>query len=286
MSFRQTSISHTGAITIIALLGLMIPARALAQDSPAGPRESKPASAAYAKALATFVNGQGMVDYRALKAEREHLDSYTQWLAQFDPNDYEKLTTEERIAFWINAYNGLTLQSIIDRYPVQKSTEGFPANSIRQIPGVWDKKKHAIMGAKLTLDEIEHERLRKEFDEPRIHMALVCAAHGCPSLRNEPYVGARLDAQLDDQSKKFFSHPKKFRIDRDRNTVYLSAIFQWFGSDFAEKHKTDRFQQAPEDARPVLAFALRHLSDEEAEYLGTQNYSVDYLEYDWSLNEQ
>ena len=139
------------------------------------------------------------------------------------------------IAFWINAYNSLTLVAIIDHYPIKPTVVRslvVPQNSILQIPGVWTKLKFPMMGGEVTLDSIEHENLRPNFNEPRIHMALVCAAMGCPRLLNRPYDAHELDSQLDNQTMIFLSNPKKFRIDKESNSVYLSSIFKWFGEDF------------------------------------------------------
>jgi hypothetical protein len=249
-----------------------------------------PADEAYADLLTKHASPKGMVDYKALKANRQELDHYVRSLAGLDPKAYEEWSDEEKIAFWINAYNGLTLKVIIDHYPIKTggliASLRFPEASIRQIPGVWDRIRHVVMGQPMTLDEIEHEVLRKRFDEPRIHMALVCAAMGCPPLRNEPYAGGRLDAQLNDQTRMFLSDPDKFRIDRRANRVYLSSIFKWFDEDFARKYATSEFQQVSAGLRPVLNFISRHVDPEDARYLKDQSYSVNYLDYDWSLNEE
>lgn len=245
---------------------------------------------AYRTVLSERVNDKGLVDYRALKADRRDLDRYVSSLAGLDPKSYEAWKDGEKIAFWINAYNALTLKAIVDHYPIKKgglvSGLRFPESSIRQIPGVWDELSHPIMGKPMTLDQIEHEILRKQFDEPRIHMALVCAAMGCPPLRNEPYWGDRLDEQLTDQTRKLFSDSRQFRIDRKDGTVYLSSIFKWFGEDFARKYSTNGLQQVGANLRPVVNFASRHAGPADAEYLKTREYSVAFLDYDWSLNEE
>lgn len=245
-----------------------------------------PATSDYAAVLKQFVNDQGMVNYKALKAGRQPLDRYVQSLAALDPNAYAQWNNEQKIAFWLNAYNGLTLLRIIDHYPIKKSGQRFPESSIRQIAGSWDEIKFAVMGKPMTLNEIEHGTLRKQFDEPRIHLALVCAARGCPPLRVEPYVGDRLDEQLNDQAQKFLSNPAKFRIDRKSNTVYLSIIFRWFGSDFVLNYNTGQFGKAPAGVRPVLEFVSQHVCPQDAEYLKTANYRIEYLDYDWLFNEQ
>ena len=251
---------------------------------------ANPSTNDYTAVLKQYVNDQGMVNYKAFKSNRQPLERYVQSLAALDPKGYAQWSNEKKIAFWINAYNGLTLQTIINHYPIKKggviSGLRFPKNSIRQIPGVWDKIKHTVLGKPMTLNDIEHVTLRKQFNEPRIHMALVCAAQGCPPLRNELYVGERLDAQLSDQSRKFLANSEKFRIDREKNAVYLSSIFKWFGADFKEKFKTDQYKQEPEDVRPVLEFVSRYVGPQDAEYLKTKKYRIEFLDYDWSLNEQ
>jgi len=244
----------------------------------------------YASTLGTYVDDNGMVDYKGLKANRGKLDTFAAALGALSPEVYNGWSDKEKIAFWINAYNALTLEAIIDRYPIKSSFVAslrFPKNSIRQIPGVWDELKFSVMGSEMTLDEIEHARLRRTFSEPRIHVALVCAAMGCPSLRNEPFTADRLDAQLDDQADRFLKDSEKFRIDRNKGKVHLSSIFKWFGDDFKSAYGTDTGFTGHERAeRAVLNFISERLIEPDADYLAKGEYKIEYLDYDWSLNEQ
>ena len=195
----------------------------------------------YAAVLKAYVDDKGMVNYSRLQANRDRLDAFCLSLGKLDRRTYEKWGDRTKIAFWINAYNGLTLKVIIDHYPIKGNWPvWYPQNSIRRIPGVWDKLKFEVISQEMTLEDIEHNTLRAKFDEPRIHMALVCAALGCPPLRNEPYQGNKLDEQLDDQSKNFLSNPLKLKIDRAGGKVYLSKIFDWFGKDFIRKYEPNR----------------------------------------------
>ncbi len=242
----------------------------------------------YARAL-RYVNDQAMVDYRKLKADRSDLDAFVRELADLDPRAYAEWDDKAKIAFWINAYNALTLKVIIDHYPIQPTWPArwrFPHNSIRQIEGVWDEIEFSVMGKDMTLDQIEHDTLRKDFNEPRIHMALVCAAMGCPPLRNEPYRGDKLDEQFADQASRFFGNPKKFRVDRAKGDVSLSPIFKWFGEDFEETYENKGpIRRRKDTEQAVLNYAVQFLDRRDAEYLRTADYDVEYLDYDWSLNE-
>lgn len=231
----------------------------------------------YSDVLQTYVDARGLVNYKNLRANRQQLDEFNASLATISPSTYESWTTEEQIAFWINAYNSFTLQAIIEHYPTQ---------SIRDISGVWNRLKFRVMGKEMTLDEIEHETLRKLFNEPRIHMALVCASIGCPLLRKEPYVGEKLDEQLDDQTGKFLALDRNFKLNRDRNEVYVSSIFKWFGEDFESNYSVEDQFGGNKKERSVLNFISNYMQEEEREYLIRGDYKVKYLDYDWSLNAQ
>jgi hypothetical protein len=244
----------------------------------------------FAAVLKTYVNQQGMVNYRGLKSNRGKLVSFAAAIDALSPDVYRKWSEKEKIAFWINAYNALTLKAIIDHYPIKAGffkALAYPRNSIRQIPGVWDKLRFSVMGREMTLDEIEHATLRKEFNEPRIHLALVCAAMGCPPLRNEPYAGEKLDQQLDDQARHFLANPRKFAINPSQGKVYLSPIFKWFGGDFVKTYGTDKeFAGFSPAERAVLNFIVKYVNERDREFLLRGAYSISYLDYDWSLNEQ
>jgi hypothetical protein len=244
----------------------------------------------YATALETYVDDRGMVDYRRLKANPKELLSYMKAIAALPRGQYEAWDDDAKIAFWLNVYNGLTLQAIIDHYPIKSSflkSAIYPKNSIRQISGVWDKLRFTVMGRKVTLNHIEHKILRVEFNEPRIHMALVCAAVGCPRLRNEPYVGERLGEQLDDQTRDFLGSRQKFRVDRGKRTVYASPIFKWFGKDFVKTYAPARKSGGQSQANSaVLNFIAGYLDETAQGYLRRGDLKIKYLDYDWSLNEQ
>jgi len=248
----------------------------------------------YAAVLKTYVNSNGMVNYKLLNSHPQQLDNFITALGLVEPKNYEKWDDNRKIAFWINAYNSLTLKAIIDNYPIKSSflkSMRYPKNSIRQIDGVWNKLKFNVMGTKISLDHIEHKILRKQFNTPGIHVALVCAAMGCPPLRNEPYLASKLDKQLADQAVKFLKNPAKFKIDRGNRAVNLSPIFKWFQRDFTAKYEISGEKSGPlnkysKDTKAALNFISKHLSQPDAEYILSGRFRLSYLAYDWSLNEQ
>jgi hypothetical protein len=236
----------------------------------------------YRSVLMAFVDAKGLVDYAALKEQRGDLDDFITYLERVDPKTYAAWSGGDKIALWINAYNALTLRAIIDHYPIAPASfnGAYPKNSIRQIPGVWDLNRVNVMGQSITLGYIETKILRRDFHEPRIHVALVCAAMSCPVLRNEPYEGAKLDAQLDDQAHKFLSDPHHFAIDRATKEVRVSEIFHWYAEDFAPANAADKPRAG------LVAFVSKYGSTEERAFLATNEYRLTYTTYDWTLNEQ
>jgi hypothetical protein len=229
----------------------------------------------YAATLQRVVTPVGQVRYARLKADPAGLDAFIASFATGSPADLAKLSEANRIAFWINAYNAITLKTIIDNYPIHASGLAalrYPASSIRQIPGAWTDRDWAVLGTKMSLDDIEHETLRKQFKEPRVHMALVCAALGCPLLRDEPYEGARLGEQLDDQTRRYLASPAGLNVDAGGRKVTVSSIFKWFASDF-------------EATGGVRAFLTRHAPEAARAVVADTNVKLAYLEYDWTLNE-
>jgi hypothetical protein len=212
----------------------------------------------YSGLLEKYVD-DGKVDYVSLKRDRDRLDSYLEGLARLSPEALGRMPRDEQLTFYINAYNALTLKVIIDNYPVK---------SIKDIPGVWKELKFPVAGKELTLDEIEHGIVRKKFKEPRIHFALVCASKSCPKLRPEAYTGASLNRMLNEEARRFISDPSKVKLDKDRNTLYLSPIFKWFRGDFGD----------------VREFVSRYLSEDAAGHVREKRPWVRYLGYDWTLN--
>lgn len=210
------------------------------------------------------VDGEGLVHYAALARESTALDAYLSSLATAP---FQQLGRDERLALLLNAYNAFTLRLILDHWPL---------DSIKDVTsdGRWDDRRWRLAGETLSLDQIEHERIRPRFREPRVHFALVCAARGCPPLRAEAYVGERLEAQLADQTRRLHSDERWLRFDPASGTLRLTKLYDWYRSDF--------LQVAPS----VEEYVAAHVSSVRTTLDAGRSVKIRWLSYDWSLNER
>lgn len=206
------------------------------------------------------------VDYAGLRAHPEDLNRYLGQVAAVSKAEFKKWSEPQQIAFLSNAYNAYTLKLITDHYPLKsiKDIGSF-------ISGPWDQPVVKLFGETMDLNTVEHKILRVDYAEPRLHFVLVCAAKGCPPLRSEAYVGARLEEQLVDQAKVFLAESAKNRIAASERVVYLSPIFKWYGGDFEKKSGS------------VLAALKLYWPGKATD---TDGFKIRYTDYDWSLNEQ
>ncbi len=244
-----------------------------------------------AEILKTFVNKKGMVDYKTLRRKRLKLKALTDEFDNLDRKVYDSWPKNDKIAFWINAYNIHKLNVVTDNYPIHGSRFLIPIwgpNSIRHIEKIINRYKFLVMDEQFRFPDVEARFFCKEFDDPRIFFALTQATLSGPPLRNEPYTGRKLDKQLDDQVVNFLSSPLSFRIDKAREKVYLSAIFQatWYGKEFISKYGIDRkFKDQQPATQAVLNFITHYVSKETASFLEVENYSVQFIKYDWTIND-
>ena len=245
----------------------------------------------YAEILKTYVRGDGLIDYGALRRKRLDLKPLLMELAEIDPNVYQAWSRDEKLAFWINAYN-LKMQDIVTRnYPIQSSwwlRLTWPPDDIRYIEGIWTDYKFIVMDEEFTLAEVERRFFRKTFDDPRVYLALAYASRSGPCLRREPYQGHDLARQLDEQVTQFLAGPRGLRIDRANRVVHLSALFKpsWRGKEFVSRYGTDKkFKNRDPETRAVLSFIAGYLSREDAYFLEVENYALEYMNFDWRLND-
>lgn len=219
---------------------------------------------AYNSVLKMAVNDDGYVDYIAISNNPHSLDEYIKKLANAD---VKSLSRFEHFALMVNAYNAFTLK-LITEYPGIDSIKDISSSKR------WDDKRWRIGDAVYSLNEIEHDVLRKQYGEPLVHFALVCASKSCPKLRNEPYIGKDLVFQLNDQALHFFSQPINFRWDEEKNTVFLSELLDWFRHDFAV------------DEKGVLDYPLHYIDTRSEAQIKANKDSlkIKYIPYDWSIN--
>ena len=205
--------------------------------------------------LQAHVSATGAVDYRGFQADRERLDGYLTHLAAHPPQ--ASWSAAARMAYWINAYNAFTVQLILDHYPLK---------SIRDLDEPWDRKFIQLGGKAYSLNDIEHQILRKEFSDARIHFAVNCASASCPPLLNRAFTAEKLETQLNAQARRFINGTAYNHL--GKRPLGLSEIFNWYGSDFTREAET------------LIAYLNRYAP--EPIPAGTE---IRFLPYDWRLND-
>lgn len=221
---------------------------------------------------------QTSVDYAALKSDPAGLAKYIEQVESVRQPEFNAWNKNQQLAFLINVYNALTLKLILDNYP--------EIDSIRDLGGLifsspWDIEFFKLFGKDATLDYVEHDLIRGNFDEPRIHFAVNCASRGCPPLMKQAYHPDSLDQQLEHATRLFLTDPDRNRYNPVKKRLELSSIFKWYRQDFVDA------------AGSLEAFVAPYIINDPAlvESLQSRNYnsltrvSVRFLEYDWSLNE-
>jgi len=212
----------------------------------------------------------GLVDYDAFARS----SGFRAYLASLDGARLEGWGESERLAFWINTYNAWTIEQV-NRHHERDSIRNIPRPlGLTPLQGPWSERMVRAAGRELTLDEIEHEIVRKEFEEPHIHFALVCAALSCPPLRGEAYTGARLEEQLDDQARTFLlCSSGTNRVDAAAGTVWVSPIFVWYRGDFGGTDEA------------LGRYLARYWPEgPERSLLLSGRFRLRETDYDWTLN--
>jgi hypothetical protein len=226
----------------------------------------------------------GEVYYRAIKAERRRLDGYISQIANVQ---LDKLARNDRLALWLNAYNALVLQTVVDHYPIQGSSRDYPARSIRQISGAFERLPHHVAGRTLTLDQIEQTVL-PEFGDPRVYLALGRGAEGGGRLRSEAYAGSRLEVQLGEAAAECVSRAQCIQIDTATNKVIVSSVFSWrekeFAAVYAEQAPAVFASRSPIE-RAIIALVRPRLLNAEKDFLEQNAFQVAYRPFDWRLND-
>ncbi len=265
-------------VGVLVLLVVGAAARSGAQEPRVPARDAR-----YDQLLDQYVR-DGMVYYRALKGLQPRIDQYVASLAGVRP---DTLTRDDQVAFWINAYNAIVLQTIVRGYPIAGRSDLYPRNSIRQIPGAFDRTTHMVGGRSVTLDQIEQDVLAP-FGDPRVFLALGRGALGSGRLRSEAYTAERLEAQLSSIATDCPNRSQCLVIDAAEGVVSVSSVFSW---------RADAFVKADADAAPslfsarspieraVLAFIQPRLLGFERQFLDANQFRMAYIPFDWRLND-
>jgi hypothetical protein len=201
------------------------------------------------------------------KSARKDLNAYVDAMAKVAVS---KLAEREQRAFWANLYNALTIQVILDHYPVKSIRDISISPGLFAI-GPWGKKLTEVEGRALSLDDIEHRILRKVWKDPRVHYSVNCASIGCPNLPVEPFTGANLEKMLDEGARNFVNHPRGVSVAAN-GRVTASSIYDWFSEDFGSS-----------DAN-VLAHLRKYAAKPLLDKLAAAK-SISSYAYDWSLND-
>ena len=224
--------------------------------------------------LRKFVH-EKQVDYRSLIAEKDKLYLFTKKLNKISPDSHPDLfkTTEEKLAYWINAYNAFILKLIVENYPV---------DSIKDIKfigfTVWFSK-NTLGGEEISFKALEDDIIRDRFGDPRIHFAINCASASCPPLLNEAFLPQILDRQLDTMTAKFINDKSNVLFDEERQIIFLSSIFDWYEKDY-----TSWLEEERNMVNPTLLDYIKIYYDDEIPD-DWQEYDIKFYDYDWSLND-
>ena len=217
--------------------------------------------------LETYVvesaDGVNRFNYGGLQASARDIATLDAYLASFADQDFETLSQDEQCAAWTNIYNARTVRYMIGRYPVKSIRSG-------SISGPWKRVKTVVDGESISLDAIEHKKLRPMGDA-RIHYAINCASYGCPNLRRDAWVAETLDEDLDEAARAYINHPRGVAI-RPKGGLQVSAIYKWFKDDFGGSEDSV-IAHLLDYANPVLATQIRANAD------------IKKYDYDWSLND-
>ncbi len=219
--------------------------------------------------LSANVDSSGKVNYAAIRENPFALNTFLKFIRTVSPETSPELfpTENDRKAYWINVYNALVMQAVIE-HPNISSVKDIAWGN-----GVFWRKSFVVGGRKLTLDTIEKEMLQKRYHDPRVHFAINCASASCPPLGQRIFTGENLDAQLDKKVTTFLNNPVTICLDTSQRVIRLSRIFKWYLSDFEQ------------DRNSVLDY-IDHYSKiiDLTENLDLSNWTIEYEDYNWSLN--
>lgn len=229
----------------------------------------------------------GLVYYLALRNERARFDRYVDAISGVTADALKSWPRERQLAYWINAYNAFVLRTVIDNYPIRGRSADYPQNSIRQIPGAFERRQFKAGGRMLTLDAIEKDVIG-EFGEPRAMLALGRGALGSPRLKSEAFTANRLNAQLDTMQGELVTRRELVFVDVTNGLLSVNPIFSWregvFTKSLANQAPAVYASRSPIE-RAVLSLIDPLLVPTETEYLRKNTFRMAFSDFDWKLND-
>ena len=219
----------------------------------------------YDNILSRYVTDDGLVNYKGLKDD----NNFPEIVTYFNKTNPDTLQTDnDRLAFWINAYNAFVISGVTEAYPIKSvlKTGTLPHSFFRL-------KKFKTSHGKITLTTLENEKIRDAFGDPRIHFAINCASAGCPKLIPEAYKGEILNQQLEERTIAFINNKNKNYLDKEKHILYLSRIFKWYKGDFTKDHGS------------LENYITKYIDKDNADFLTKNTVKIEFLEYDWNLND-
>ena len=268
------------------LLAALAASGTLARQSSPTPADVEALHRPYDEILDLYVR-DGLVYYHALKVERGKFDRYVTALGEVSADTLKGWPPDRQLAYWINAYNAFVLRTVIDGYPIRGKAPEYPSNSIRQIPGAFERRQFRAAGRMLTLDAIEKDVIG-EFNDARALLALGRGAVGGPRLKSEAYTAARLDAQLDKMVSELVDNRELVFVDSANDRVSVNPIFSWreplFTRSLAERAAAVYAGRSPIE-RSVMALIDPLLVPNEAEFVRKNTFRMTFHDFDWKLND-
>ena len=268
----------------IASTALLTPVTADAQLS--GPSNVDGLHRAFDEILDLYVR-DGLVYYLALRQDRGKLDRYVAALGEVSAETVKSWPRERQLAYWINAYNAFVLRTVVDAYPIRGHAADYPSNSIRQIPGAFERRQFRAGGRSLTLDQIEKDVIG-EFGDARALLALGRGAAGSPRLKSEAYTAERLDSQLNTMVSELVTNRDLVFVDVSTERLSVNPLFSWreeiFAKSLAGKAPAIYASRSALE-RAVLSLIEPALVPNEAEFLRKNTFRMTFSNFDWKLND-
>jgi hypothetical protein len=279
------SISATAAVVLATASCTTLPVPPSQSGAPAQGRFSHADLDSF---LGRHVDVEGMVDYARALDDRSDLERYVGEVATASPDSTPARFTsdDDRLAYWINAYNAWVLQAVLDRYPIESVRDvrpPWPLFFVPRLAGFFYLQEMTLGGQEMSLYALENGLVRERFPDPRIHFALNCASESCPRLPRRAFRGDDLQQVLDAEARRFIGDARNVRIDARRGVVHLSSIFDWYEQDFV----TWMESRHPKSPPTLLGYVSLYLGDDErARAAACGDCRVEFIPYDWTLNDQ